>query len=199
MAVIIRCQGLISNIGSHPAFINQWYLPSTVGGSNTDATNCLAHFKTIWVALAPKIVSVGVISYDTSVIAMEATTGVLTGSWSASPVTGTTCTGGSAMLPAQTQGLISWNTAQVFNGRRLRGRTYVPAPDEADNSGTIGAPGASYIVQLNAAIAAMNTAVTGGSLPVVWHRPTPGGSNGGHGAITGGTARPYWSVQVKRR
>jgi hypothetical protein len=199
MAVIIRCEATISGVTTDPYLLSQWYLPSTVGGSNTDATNCLAHFRSVWNVLAGKIVTGALITYSPSVIAMEATTGVLTGAWVGTTPATSAGAAGSSPLPLQTQGMITWATGQIFNGRRLKGRVYVPAPDEADNVTTGAVPSSSYLSQLASAITAMNTAVTGGSLPVVWHRPTPGGSNGGHGAITGGVARSTWSSQRKRR
>ena len=199
MAVIIRCEGRISGLAADPWFINQWYLPSNPGGSNTDATNCLAHFRTMWNTLAGKIATGATITYSPSVIAMEATTGILTGSWVGTTPANSAGGGGSAPLPYQTQGLITWATGQVFNGRRLRGRVFIPGPDEGDNQGTTATPSISYLAQLAVAIGNMTTAVTGGSLPVVWHRPSPGSSNGGHGVITGGAASPVWASQRKRR
>lgn len=199
MAVILRTVARLNGLSADPYFLSQWYLPATVGGSNTDATNCLAHFRTIWNTLAAKITTGAVITYDPSVIAMEATTGVLTGAWVGTTPATSSGAAGSNALPYQTQGMITWATGQVFNGRRLRGRVFVPGPEEVDNTTVAGVPGASYIAQLNAAITAMTTAVTGGSLPVVWHRNTPSQANGGHGAITGGAASPTWASQRKRR
>lgn len=199
MAVIIRTSARVTGLSADPQLLTQWYLPSTVGGSNTDATNCLAHFRTIWNTAAAKMATGSQITYDPSVIAMEATTGVLTGAWVGTTPAVSNGAGGTAPLPLQTQGLITWATGQVFNGRRLKGRVFVPGPDEADNISAQAVPSGSYIAQLNFMITAMLAAVTGGSLPVVWHRPSPGGSNGGHGAITGGVASPTWASQRKRR
>ena len=199
MAVIIRTVGRVFGASVDPYFLSQWYLPSTVGGSNTDATNCLAHFRTIWNTLAAKMFTGSQIVYDPSVIAMEATTGVLTGAWVGTTPAVSNGAAGANALPYQTQGMITWATGQIFNGRRLRGRVFVPCPDEGDNVTNAGVPSSSYTAQLGFAITAMTTAVTGGSLPVVWHRPTPGGSNGGHGAITGGVGSTTWACQRKRR
>lgn len=199
MAVILRTTGRVSGLSADPYLLSGWYLPATVGGSNTDATNCLAHFRSVWNTLAAKISTGATITYDPSVIAMEATTGILTGAWVGTTPANSVGAAGTSPLPFQTQGLITWATGQVFNGRRLRGRWFIPGPDEGDNINNTAVPSASYTAQLALAVLAMTTAVTGGSLPVVWHRPSPGGSNGGHGAITGGAGSSSWKSQRKRR
>jgi len=199
MAVILRTSALVTGTSSTAALLSAWYLPATVGGSNTDATNCLAHFRSVWNVLAAKMITAATITYDSTTIAMEATTGVLTGAFVGTTPANSIGAGGSSPLPYQTQGLIAWGTSTVIAGRRLRGRWFIPYPDEGDNSGTPGAPSSSYTSQLQAGVTAMMVAPAGGALPVIWHRPAPGGSNGGHGAITGGNARPYWCAQRKRR
>ena len=199
MAVIQRVSALVTGTGTASAFLSAWYLPGVVGGSTTDATNCLAHFRSVWNVLAAKMYNGATITYDPTTLAMEATTGVLTGSFVGTSPANSIGAAGSSPLPAQTQGLIAWGTNQVINGRRLRGRWFIPFPEEADNSGTPGGPSSSYTSQLSAAVTAMMVAPAGGATPVIWHRPSPGGSNGGHGAITGGAPRAYWVVQRKRR
>src|SRR4029450_11685780 len=149
MAVITRTVARVNGPSAAPYFLSQWYLPATAGGSNTDATNCLAHFRTIWNTLAAKMFTGTQITYDPSVIAMEATTGTLTGAWVGTTPAVSNGAAGTNALPYQNQGMITWATGQVFNGRRLRGRVFVPAPDEGDNGTTAGVPTASYIAQLN--------------------------------------------------
>ena len=199
MAVILRTSALATGVGSSACLLSAWYLPGTVGGSNADATNCLAHFRSVWNVIAAKMATGATVVYDSTCIAMEATTGVLTGAFAGTPPANSIGAAGTSPLPAQTQGLIAWGTNSVINGRRLRGRWFIPYPDEGDNSGTPGGPSSSYTSQLNAAVTAMLVAPAGGNLPVIWHRPSPGGSNGGHAQITGGNGRGYWVVQRKRR
>jgi hypothetical protein len=199
MAVILRTSALLTGIGTAPCFLSSWYLPGTVGGSNADATNCLAHFRSVWNVLAAKISTPGVITYDPTTIAMEATTGKLTGAFVGTSPANSTCAAGTSPLPAQTQGLIAWGTNGVVENRRVRGRWFIPSPDEGDNTGTPGGPSSSYTSQLSAAVTAMMVAPAGGNLPVIWHRPDPGGSNGSHHVITGGAPRFYWTSQRGRR
>lgn len=198
MAVIIRTDAhLTSAFSSDPWLSTMWWLPGTTGGSNADATDCLDRFRDMWVVLAAKVATGVTIQNEASVIAVESTTGVLTGAYTGTPGAAVSSTGGSNPLPAQTQGLIRWTTAGVVAGRRVRGRTFVPLPDEADNA-TNSLPGSSYTSQLVAAVAALLTAGSTASEPVVWHRPGPAGI-GSHHLITGGGARSTWAVLRTRR
>lgn len=197
--MIMRASAQVTGLTSPPAFLSQWYRPNTVGGSTADATAILAHFRAVWNVLAGKIANGAIIVYDPTCIAMEDTTGTLVGAFTGTQPANSTGIGGSSPLPYQTQGLISWETNGVVNGRRLRGRWFIPFPDEADNSTTQGVPGASYTSQLTSAVSTYMSTGAGGALPAIWHRPSPGGSNGTHAAVTGGSGRAYWSVQRKRR
>lgn len=199
MTVIMRTEAQVTGLTSPPAFLSQWYRPNTVGGSTADATAILAHFRAVWNVLAAKVATGATIVYNPTCIAMEDTTGTLVGSFTGTPPANSVGAGGSSPMPYQTQGLIAWDTNLVVAGRRLRGRWFIPFPDEGDNTGTTAVPSASYIAQLNSAVTTYMSTGAGGALPAIWHRPSPGGSNGTHSAVTGGAARSYWSVQRKRR
>ena len=198
MAVILRTMARGTGLSSDPYFLSMHWNPATVGGSNTDATNALADFRTLWENCKTKIATGLTITYDPTVLAIEDTTGVLAGVFSATPVANTTTSGGTAPLPYQTQGLIQWTTGTIINGRRLRGRTFVPAPDEGDN-GTGGLPTSSYTSSIDAAIAGFMAAVAG-TVPSIWHRPSsPGASDGSSGDVVTGDTSATWSVQRTRR
>lgn len=57
------------------------------------------------------------------------------------------------IMPAANQGLLRLVTGQIVVGRLLRGRLYLPATTESDNSG--GAPTGTYIADYEAAAAAL--------------------------------------------
>jgi len=125
---------------------------------------------------------------------IDVTTGELTA--------GTTFTGGGGQVATGTdsryaQGVgarIRWSTAAVFNGRRLAGSTFL-VPLEGycyDNTGSLDGTNLSQMQT------AVNTLV--GALDMlVWHRPTPGGSNGGSASIIAGTIPDKVSTLRSRR
>lgn len=198
MTVLLRCMARGTGLSTAPYFFQMHFLPATVGGATVDATNALAQFRTLWDGCKTKIATGMTITYDPTVLAIEDTTGVLAGVFAATPVANTTTSGGTAPLPYQTQGLIQFATATIIDGRRLRGRAYVPAPDEGDN-GTGGLPTSSYTSSIDAAIAAFILS-WGATKPAVWHRPSsPGASDGSSGAMVSGDTASTWAVQRRRR
>jgi hypothetical protein len=117
-------------------------------------------------------------------------TGDATGSIGGTSRTGTGSNSGDA-LPTQTQGEIAWRTSLFVAGRRLQGRTFVPAPSETESSS--GAPVSIYTSRLTtAAVALLNSTPT--AFPVVWSR-----AHGTYAAITSHVARPGWKVLRSRR
>lgn len=99
-------------------------------------------------------------------------TGTLTGFWNdgrAKTALGIN-TGGA--VANSTMALVQWLTDDVVNGRRVRGRTYMPGiSSKALQSGELAA---SYVAALQTAAQALADAAVGFG---VWHRPN-GGSSG---------------------
>lgn len=198
MAVIMRSAALLTGAAfTEPGLTQLWWQPGTVGGSTADATDILARFRAIWESMKASIDQTVTIDYDPICLAVEATTGVLTAAFAGTDPTSTVCTGTGDSLPRQTQGLIRWATSTVIDGRRLRGRLFVPAPNEASNGAT-GLPSSAYITALTTAGATVFTAGATASAPVVWHRPRPG-SVGAHALITSASGGTAWSVLRSRR
>jgi len=198
MAVIIRSAATISGVGLPDGGLTQlWWSPGTVGGSNADATDVLARFRTLWSTLAPRVTSGLTITFDPVCIALEATTGVLTGSFTGTTPAAVTGSASGDPLPRQTQGLIKFGTATVIGGRRVRGRLFVPGPVEADNTAS-GLPLAAYSSDLTSAGGSLFTPGATASDAVIWHRPT-GGAGGASPDITSSAAALVWSVLRSRR
>ena len=99
------------------------------------------------------------------------------------------------VLPTTLNGLIRWATGNVVAGRQLKGRTFVPAPVEAENT-TGGVVNAAYITGVGTAISALLGAAN--AELVIWSRPTPE-RLGSHGTVIGGTVWQQWAVQRGRR
>jgi hypothetical protein len=136
-------------------------------------------------------------TFDPVCLCIEATTGVLTGTFTGTTPGTVTGTFASDALPRQTQGLVRIGTNTVVNGRRLRGRLFIPGPGEGDND-TGGTPSSGYTTAVTSAFAGLLTVGATTSLPVVWHRPGPGGA-GASSLWTSVTTAPTWSVLRSRR
>jgi len=180
-----------------PGITQTWWTPGTVGGSTADATDILARFRTFWNTFASHLSNTVSIDFDPICIAVEATTGVLTGAFAGTDPT--TVTGGFAgdALPRQTQGLLRFGTASVIDGRRLRGRLFTPGICEADNAAT-GVPSSTFISDLNVAGATLLAAGATSSDLAVWHRPQAG-SGGASADVTAVSSSPTWAVLRSRR
>ena len=136
-------------------------------------------------------------TFDQTVLAIEATTGVLVTTFTAAPALAVTGTDTGDVLPRQTQGLLRWGTASVIGGRRVRGRLFMPAPAEDQNS-ISAAPEAAYQSALTTAGATVFVAGATASAACIWHRPN-GAGPGASPLITSAAAAPVWSVLLSRR
>lgn len=107
-------------------------------------------------------------------------------------------TGGSAILPSQTSGLVTWRTA--FAKPAFRGRTYYPFPPQALST-TTGFPNNTYATIINAlAFALLNYTVAGSGgrsstvEMVLAHRIVPLS----YDVITESVFRPEWATTRRR-
>ena len=198
MAVILRTAALLTGAASpDPGFTSLWWIPGTVGGSTADATDCLARFRASWDAFKANIHQDYTIDFDPICIAVESTTGVLTGAFAGTDPASVVGTGTGDPLPRQTQGLVRLTTSTVIGGRRLRGRLFIPGPLESANT-TGGLPSSGYPSALTTSFGSLLTAGATASSPVIWHRPT-GGTGGNNALITGIGGATTWSVLRSRR
>lgn len=93
-------------------------------------------------------------------------------------------------LPFATQGFTTWTTADIVAGRRLAGRTFVPAPTE--NLNDAGVPNGDYIELLQVAGAGLLEDADG---RFIVYSPT----HHAIGAVTGGRVGSIWGVLRSRR
>ena len=198
MAVILRTSALITGTGLPGGGLSILYwAPGTVGGSTADATDCLARFRAIFTGFSTHIEQSISFVFDTTVLAIEATTGVLVSSFTAAAAA--TVVGGVSAdaLPRQTQGLLRWGTSTVINGRRVRGRLFMPGAIETDNT-SAGVPSGTYTSTLTTAGGSIFTPGATSSEACIWHRPGPAGA-GASPDITSASAATTWSVLRSRR
>lgn len=130
---------------------------------------------------------------EASVDTILPTTGSLTASTGVTPPSGFGALPGD-MGPAAAQGLVRWTTDAVVNGRRVRGRTFVPGiSDGVPTEGRL--PSATIATWL----AAANTLRADADL-VVWHRPGPlGVPPGSAHEVTGAGVWNEFAVLTSRR
>jgi len=121
-------------------------------------------------------------------------TGQLTGGWSTSGGGTVTSNGGAGTYAAGVGGRVQWSTGTIVNGRRLRGSTFL-VPFLSSSYQSDGTIATAVITATNTAAAAL---VAGAGLSV-WHRPSPGGSNGSKSAMTSGALVDRVAVLRTRR
>jgi hypothetical protein len=133
---------------------------------------------------------------DPFVDTLDPVTGEITGSDSYTPwtVVGTQSMGA---LPPANAVVVSWKTAGIVNGRRVRGRTFLSPLDNstADSAGT---PSSSALTHANALATAWQDAGLTSTSTCVWHRPVSG-AGGSDWTIIGATVKDKFGVLRSRR
>lgn len=149
----------------------------------TTGGGCQPHFAAFWDAVSLRLATGVVGTVEASGDTLDESTGLLTGTWEFGTPDGFVG-GGSSSYPSGVGAVITWNTAGIVRGRRVKGRTFVVPLDGSsyDASGTI----ASFTLDtLRTAAAALITDCAGAF--VVWSRPVNG---------VGGSAHPVTSATV---
>lgn len=183
--------------GPSSPLISQLYFDVAGGGTPSQAATAASTFM----GAVDAFVSTALTwSMDTEVRQINEETGALQ---AVNVVTGTNGAGAAAGPRIDLlQGLITWTTGQIVEGRLVRGRMFVPLPTEDHNTATGTPELAGYRSGLDAAA----TALVGdaNSTLVVWSRPvkdedgviTRAGSQ--HDVIAGNT-EARWSFLSSRR
>lgn len=150
------------------------------------ATAWLAFLETMKGAMDDNLVAV----VEPEVTIIDSTTGQLVG---VTTIAGGTksMTGSGDVLPPQTQALVQVATPNIVNGRRLRGRFFLPGMMEANNA-VDGKPSAALTSAIGSALATFVTAVSGGW---VIYSPT----NHVYAVVSGAQAWNQWAVLRSRR
>lgn len=123
---------------------------------------------------------------DSFVDTIDPATGVITDSNDVTPWT-VTGTNSGVLAPLATMVCVTWKTAAVIAGRRVRGRTFLGplAQNTDDNDGT---PASATLTAANALGDAWTDNGLTDTFAVVWHRPVSG---------AGGTAEDITAHQVR--
>lgn len=167
--------------------VTQLYATSSAG-----ARPALATWIDAWKYLVPSNITLTIQGQGDFV---DSTTGQITGTWTDGADIAKVGTGSPGAYFAAGGACVSWSTAGVVGGRRVKGRTFlVPLTSLAYNGSGL----------VDTAVTAIQGATTTllGSGNVFWilHRPTTkGGSDGQAFQITGGTCKNHQAILSSRR
>jgi hypothetical protein len=166
--------------------VSTFYFDDTGGLTAQHAADAVTAF---WQGVQGRMVNTVNMQVNPLVYHIDPATGAPT---STVPVFGTALAGFSSAdpLPWTTQGLIESHTGLFAGGREIRGRLFIPGPDETNS--TSGRPIAAYVTQLQvAAVALMNDT---NSVWGVWSR-----KHGVFTAINGVSTWNNWAALRSRR
>jgi hypothetical protein len=167
---------------------------STFYGADAWGTQ-VADIRTMFEAIKDRLPNNVTITYPPSGDILSETTGIISGTWSATPPANTVGTG-ATVYAAPVGVIVHWLTSTIVAGRRLRGKTFfVPVIAQETASGV---PDAPLVADFQAA-AGVLAAISPGL--VVWHRPNnpPALNNGSLGAVTGALVPTKFMVLRSRR
>ena len=173
-----------------------WTGSAVVGAStstfySTDVSGSLqTALNTFFQAIRNRIPNTATVHLATSGDVIESTTGALAGVWTSG--TGFDMDGTDA--GAFTLGVgprFVWTTSGVTNGRRVRGAFFM-CPSSGSTFGLNGRINAPVLTAFQTAANDLVAAASPGF--VIWHRPTPGGSDGVAHPVTGAQvpSDPSW-------
>lgn len=136
------------------------------------------------------------ITFPSSGVTIEDTTGDLSGTWSfgstPAPVSGSSTDTSAAGVGA----CVNWTTGAIVGGRRLRGRTFIVplSTNSYDQNGTITTAQLTAFANFRVAMLALSPEL------MIWHRPTTtGGSDGSSSVVTGSSIRDRVAYLSTRR
>ncbi len=162
-----------------------------------DAVAAKPALKTFYTALITLLPNNVTVTIPNSGDTIDSGTGQITGAWSGGTTDAIVGTGSSTSYAAASGASVIWATSTIFNGRRLKGRTYlVPLASQAYDAGSLTSTAITTIQ--NAATALVGTV---GVEMQVFHRPGPVGSGklGGQALVTSALVRDKQATLRSRR
>lgn len=123
---------------------------NVIGGLT--AADAVADLHTFWTTVAGQIANDLTLQIEQEVAEVDIATGEVTG---IVPVSSASISGGDTRnaLSWATQGLLRLRTGTYVGGREVRGRVFIPAPTDGNNSN--GQPATGYQTAINAALATL--------------------------------------------
>lgn len=180
----------VSWTGPSAPLYSSFHFDVAFGSTPQQTADAVADFLT---ALDDNLNSAFAWSVDGEVRQMNEATGALQ---AVIPVTGAGATCGSGGIYVDLlQGLITWGTGEIVNGRVLRGRMFIPGIEEGRNN-TSGRPESTFITACETAAAGL--IADADTQLVVWHRPV-NGLGGEIGEVLSASMADRWSFLSSRR
>jgi hypothetical protein len=170
-----------------------WYATHFLRADTGSAASGVTAVGAFWESIDNHISNL--ISYSTQpeVATLDENTGETLAIDLTTPVT-SVGEGSATILPPVLQGLITWDTGVFRNGRRVRGRTFVPGL----TINAVSSPGVLTTSVRTAIDSAAETLVTAAG-PCVWHRPTSAGGDGVATIANGATVDDTFAYLSTRR
>jgi len=179
-----------------PGFTNL-YFSAALEPTPTEKSDTMAKIRTFFDAFKTYLPNVVTISFPSTFEEFSTTTGELVDSHAVTPGATVTGTGGSAVFSSAVGACITWKTGLVINGRKLRGRTFMVPLQSLPSFDSNGTLGVAAKVAFESAAAGL---IAGAGLPLfVWHRPSPGGSDGQASAVTSASITDQTAILRSRR
>lgn len=180
-----------------PGYTNlHFLLADTPTGTQLSETSAKVRtFFDAWKTLLPNIVQIG---FPSEIEQFDTASGELEGSFAITAGATVQGTGGSAVFSSVVGACVNWKTDAVVNGRKLRGRTFMVPLQSLPSFDTTGSLGVAALITMRAAATALVNDTSG--MPfVVWHRPSPGGTDGASGTVVAATVNDMTAVLRSRR
>ena len=186
MVDMARIRTVFTGVAGTPWYSNLYY---TGAGAALNPANAHALVAAFWNAYKPNVTSAVTYTVQGEIPIIDDVSGNITSTVTVAAVTAP-CTGAGDSLPFATQGLVRLLTSSFINGRRVRGRLFLPAPLESLSTSA---------VPTGALITAVNTTATTmmgspGQQLNVWSR-----KNGVAVAVTSVSMWNQWAVMRSRR
>jgi len=188
MAILGRVRTVWTGVAGSPYYTNLYFLTDSGGGDLQTAVDAWTAFLDANDTNFTADLSLAV---EPDVPLIDSTTGLLVGNATVAPST-VTPAGGGEKLPLFTQALVKTTTAIIANGRRVRGRIFLPGMQETNNT-TDGVPSGALVAGINSSFATFLAAAEPATLQVFsrTHFVT--------GAVNDGSMWTQWSVLRSRR
>jgi len=198
MATFLRSRAVIGvNGGAAPALLTH-YWDSAGAAVGLLATEAVARVRAACAALTTVIGSNCIYTPTLLVDEIEETNGNIVNQVLAGAPAALAFTGAGSLMPLQTQLVAQYQTGLFLNGRRVRGRSYIPGI--VVGAGTAGGnPAPATLTALGAFNAALGTTIITPMTQRVWHRPNSAGVGGLSAAVTTRTAGASFGVMRSRR
>lgn len=198
MAAFLRTRAVMQDPGISPPVLLTYYWDGTGGTDVALVTEAMARVRAFWDSFKVHVHAGVALTFNTVGDFVEETGGEIVSQATGTAPAAVTFTGPTDVLPLATQGLLNLSTGTFINGRRVKGRQFIPFPVEGDNVNGGIPSSVNYVAGLNAAAAFLGTTIVTPMTQRVWHRPN-GGSAGLSVPVTARQASSSWATLKSRR